>query len=102
MRRLNEEGITEKLSLLIGLGPLASAKSARWMRDNLYGVLMPDEIIDRLDNAEDARAEGIEICGELLAELSKTPGVAGAHLMAPVNPLDIPAAIQAAGVFNRS
>ncbi|MDP6345889.1 MAG: methylenetetrahydrofolate reductase [Alphaproteobacteria bacterium] len=95
--RLRDEGLTEGLGILIGLGPLASARSARWMRDNLFGVLLPDELIARLEGAADARAEGIRICGELLAQLAEVPGVAGAHLMAPVNPADIPAAIAAAG-----
>jgi methylenetetrahydrofolate reductase (NADPH) len=99
--RLNDEGLTDRLFVLIGLGPLASARSARWMRDNLFGVNVPDAIIDRLEKAQDAKKEGIAICAELMQQLSEVKGIAGAHLMAPVNPSDIPAAIEASGVLTR-
>jgi methylenetetrahydrofolate reductase (NADPH) len=71
------------------------------MRDNLFGVNVPDAIIDRLEKAQDAKAEGVRICAELMAELAETPGVAGVHLMAPVNPSDIPAAIEASDLLTR-
>ncbi len=99
--RLKELELTDRLFILIGIGPLASARSARWMRDNLWGVIMPEHIIDRLERAEDPRGEGVEICAELLRQLAETPGVSGAHLMAPVNPSDIPPAIDASGVMMR-
>ena len=100
--RLADHGVTETLSILIGIGPLASARSARWMRDNLFGVIVPDELIERLESAADQTAEGIAICAELLVQLADIPGVAGAHLMAPTNPDCIPAAIEASGVKNRA
>ncbi len=87
--RLRELGVTDRLYILIGLGPLASARSARWMRDNLWGVVVPDAIIDRMERADDPKAEGIVVCVELVEALRETDGVAGAHLMAPVNPRTI-------------
>ena len=81
--RLVEEGMTEKAFFLIGIGPLASAKSARWMTENLYGVDIPENIIKRLDGAQDQKAEGRAICAELLQGFSEINGCAGAHLMAP-------------------
>jgi methylenetetrahydrofolate reductase (NADPH) len=81
--RLVEEGITEKAHFLIGIGPLASAKSARWMDANLFGVDVPEAIIKRLDGADDQKAEGRAICAELLQGFSEIHGCAGAHLMAP-------------------
>lgn len=68
--------------MLPGLGPILSAKSARWMRDNLWGLIMPDEIIDRLEGAKDERAEGRKICIELIQQLREIDGVAGVHIMA--------------------
>ena len=49
MKVLEDSGILEKTYFLIGLGPFASAKSAKWMNDNLFGVDVPDEIVKRLD-----------------------------------------------------
>jgi methylenetetrahydrofolate reductase (NADPH) len=83
MTRLRDHGITQKLYFLVGLGPLRSARSARWMRDNLWGTVMPDGIIRRMESARDPRQEGIAICAELLRAVREIPGVAGAHLMAP-------------------
>jgi len=80
---LVDGGFTEQAYFLIGIGPLASAKSARWMNENLFGVHVPDAIIERLEGAEDQRAEGRAICAELLQGFSEIEGCAGAHLMAP-------------------
>jgi methylenetetrahydrofolate reductase (NADPH) len=91
--RLAEHGLTERLHILVGVGPLASARSAIWMREHLFGVIVPDAVIARLEGAADQKSEGTRICAEMLDELATIPGIAGAHLMAPVNPGDIPRAI---------
>jgi methylenetetrahydrofolate reductase (NADPH) len=90
---LNDAGVPERAAVLVGIGPLASARSARWMRDNLFGVVVPDALIERLDAAADQKAEGIAICAELMAEMAEIDGVGGAHLMAPSNPDSIPDAV---------
>jgi len=71
--------------LLIGLVPLRSARSARWIRDKLPGSIIPDAVIERMEGASDPLREGRKICSELVEELSQTPGVAGVHIMAPGN-----------------
>lgn len=96
--RLADHGITEKLHILIGVAPLASAKSARWMKEKLFGVTIPDEIVDRMDSAADPKAEGRTICVELLQQLAEIPGVSGAHIMAPLNEASIPEVIERSGL----
>ncbi|HEX6997878.1 MAG TPA: methylenetetrahydrofolate reductase [Gammaproteobacteria bacterium] len=81
--RLREEGITERAGIIIGVGPIRSAKSARWMNDNLHGVHVPDAIIARLEGAREPAEEGRKICAELIQGLREIDGVAGAHVMAP-------------------
>jgi methylenetetrahydrofolate reductase (NADPH) len=93
--RLDELGVLGRLKVLVGIAPLASTRSARWMRQRLYGTIIPDPLIERLGQAADPRREGVNICVELLHELAAIPGVAGAHLMAPANPQAIPEAIAA-------
>jgi methylenetetrahydrofolate reductase (NADH) len=83
VRRLAEDGITEKSRILIGIAPLRSARSARWIRENLFGSVIPDEIVARLEGAKDPAAEGARVCLELLEQFSEFEGVAGAHIMAP-------------------
>jgi methylenetetrahydrofolate reductase (NADPH) len=94
--RLLEAGISAPI--LIGVAPIPSARSARWMREKLYGTLIPDTIVTRLEKAPDPKREGRRICIEVLQELADTPGVAGAHVMAPMNFAEIPVVIQESGV----
>jgi methylenetetrahydrofolate reductase (NADPH) len=101
LARLAEHGIPEMVYVLVGIGPLASAKQARWMHENLWGVSIPEPIIRRLDGAADQKAEGRKICAELIQELATIPGVAGAHLMAPRQEVEMAAAILASGVRAR-
>jgi len=82
-RRLVEDGITERVGVILGVGPIRSARSAVWMNENLFGVHVPDAIIARLGAAADAAAEGRRICAELIAGFREIPGIAGAHIMAP-------------------
>jgi methylenetetrahydrofolate reductase (NADPH) len=100
-QRLLDLGIAQRAGILIGVAPIPSARSARWMREKLFGSIIPDGIVDRLEQAVDAKREGLSICVELLQQLAEIPGIAGAHVMAPQNPSAIPEAIAAAGVTNR-
>jgi methylenetetrahydrofolate reductase (NADPH) len=93
--RLEQAGLTQKLGILIGVNPLRSAKSAAWMKSHLFGTIIPDAFIKRLEGAADLEREGIRICSELIEELSTIPGVAGVHIMAPGNDAAIPEVIGA-------
>ena len=90
MARLHESGVPESFKFLIGVAPLASAKSAHWMKKNLFGTIIPDAIVARMEGAADPKAEGQAICLELIEGLSKVKGVAGVHIMAPLNEGAIP------------
>jgi methylenetetrahydrofolate reductase (NADPH) len=79
--RLADEGV--KIHTLVGIAPLRSARGARWMRANLYGTIIPDAVITRLEAAADPIAEGRRIALDLVAELADIKGVAGVHVMAP-------------------
>src|SRR5688572_23041765 len=97
--RLLEYGL--KVPMLVGVAPIPSARSARWMREKLYGTRIPDEYVERLEKAADPKREGRQICVEVLRGLAEIPGVAGAHVMAPMNFAEIPAAIAESGVLSR-
>ena len=94
LARLAESGLGKRLHLLIGVAPLASAKSARWIKSNLFGSIIPDWIIERLEKAADPAAEGRAICVELVKEYAEIAGVSGVHLMAPLNEQSIPPVIE--------
>jgi methylenetetrahydrofolate reductase (NADH) len=90
---LAEAGLTSKVGLLIGINPLRSAKSAHWMKNHLFGTIIPDDLIARMEKAADPVREGIRICVDLIAELATIPGIAGVHIMAPGNDAAIPEVI---------
>jgi len=88
--RLAEHGLTDKLAILIGVVPLRSAKSANWIREKLFGAIIPQAFVDRMEKASDPLAEGRRICVEVIEELATIPGVAGCHIMAPNNDAAVP------------
>jgi methylenetetrahydrofolate reductase (NADPH) len=96
--RLVELGVAERLPILIGVCPIPSARSARWMQEKLFGTIIPDAVIERLEKASDPKAEGRKICVDILRELAQIPGIAGAHIMAPQNPSAVPEVIAESGV----
>ena len=81
MKILEDSGILEKTFFIIGLGPFTSAKSAKWMNENLFGVDIPDTIIKRLEQAKNQEEESKEICLELIKNFQEIKGVKGVHLM---------------------
>jgi methylenetetrahydrofolate reductase (NADPH) len=93
--RLAEEGIKD-FHMLIGVAPLRSAKSAHWMREHLFGTIIADAIVARLERAADPAAEGANICVDLIEELAGIPGVAGVHIMAPGQDAAVPGVLDAA------
>ena len=81
MLKLKQLGITDKAHFIIGLGVIKSAKSARWMNENLFGIDIPEEIISRIENSENQKLEGIKVCVELIEQYKLIDGVSGIHLM---------------------
>ena len=96
MARLAEHGLADKLYMLIGIVPLRSAKSARWIKEKLFGAIIPDAMVERMEQASDPIAEGRRICLDVIAELADIPHVAGCHIMAPGNDAVVPDIITAA------
>ena len=80
---LMSNGKDDSWKVLVGMGPLKSAKQADWMRKNLWGIHISDEIISRLDSSSDPTLEGEQICIELIDKVRELPGIDGIHLMGP-------------------
>jgi methylenetetrahydrofolate reductase (NADPH) len=93
LARLADEGVPDRIAILVGITPLRSARSAMWMRNHLPGTLIPDTLITRLEHAGNPGEEGKRICLDLLEELAEIPRIAGAHIMAPGNEHAVPEVI---------
>ena len=63
-------------------GTLASAKAAEWIRKNVAGVHIPDDVIKRLAGAENQKQEGVDLCVDLIEQVREIEGVSGVHIMA--------------------
>ena len=82
MSAVRDLGLQDKVFVLVGAGPLASARAAEWIRKNVPGVHIPDAIIERLAGSNDPKQEGKKICIELIQRIREIEGVSGVHLMA--------------------
>jgi 5,10-methylenetetrahydrofolate reductase len=101
MALVRAAGLHERIRILAGIGPIASAKTARWLRAKVPGVHVPDAIVDRLERAPDPRAEGKRICIELMRRIREIPGIAGVHVMAPKQDHLVPELVAESGVLGR-
>lgn len=99
MQRVRDLGLHEECFILVGVGPLASAKSARWIRQHVPGVHIPEDIIDRLAGADKPRLEGRKLCVELIQQIREIEGVAGIHVMAYRQEEAVAEIIDASGVL---
>jgi methylenetetrahydrofolate reductase (NADPH) len=79
-----DRGFTEKAYILGGVTPLKSAGMARYMKERVSGMDIPDEIVQRMEGVSkgNQREEGIRICVETISRLKELPGVRGVHIMA--------------------
>jgi methylenetetrahydrofolate reductase (NADPH) len=84
MHSVVQMGLNDLVHILVGVGPLRSARAAQWMRKNVPGVVIPDQIIERLKGVEPGKqqAEGKKICVEIIQQVREIDGVCGVHLMA--------------------
>ena len=102
MARVREQGLHEKCFILVGVGPLASAKTARWMRSSVPGVHIPEAVVERIEKAgppKEQKAEGKRLCVELIQEIREIEGVHGVHVMAYRQEEFVSDIIQSSGVL---
>ncbi len=99
MRQVEDLGLLERVFILVGVGPLRSAKAAEWMRSHVPGVHIPDAIIRRIAGADDQAAEGRRLCVELIQQIREIRGVRGIHVMAYRQEESVAEVIERSGVL---
>ena len=84
MDQINVQSDRNVPPILVGVGPIRSARVAKWMAANVPGVYIPKQLIDRLDESprKEQSKVGIEICKEIVSEIKQIPNIAGIHVMA--------------------
>jgi methylenetetrahydrofolate reductase (NADPH) len=104
MASVVERGLHRKAFILVGVGPLRSARAAEWLRTNVPGVVIPDAVIARLRGVpgDRQRAEGKKLCVEIIQEARTIPGVSGVHVMAYRQEELVAEIIEESGLLPRS
>jgi len=82
MEQVRARELDKRVHILAGVIPVKSAAMARYMRNEVAGLDVPESFVTRMENAKDAKAEGVEICLEIIDQIRQIPGVHGIHLMA--------------------
>lgn len=98
MSRLEAADLPAFPKLLIGVGPFKHLRMAEHMRDKVWGVTVPDELITRMQQADDEGETGMDICVEVIRALREIPGVAGVHVMAIAWESSVPEILSRAGL----
>nr|MBC8438750.1 methylenetetrahydrofolate reductase [Candidatus Desulfobacula maris] len=103
IRRANDRGLTEKAFIMAGMTPMKSVGMAKYMKNRVPGMDVPDEIIARLAGVpKDKQAqEGIDICVEHIQELKELKGVSGFHIMAIEWEEKVPEIVERSGLYPR-
>jgi methylenetetrahydrofolate reductase (NADPH) len=103
MQKVRDRGLHEKVYILAGLTPMKSAGMARYMKNRVPGMDVPDEIVERMAGTpkEKQAEEGIKICVESIQRLKDVEGVAGFHIMAIEWEEKVPEIVEAAGLYPR-
>lgn len=84
MKRVVDMGLHEQTAILAGVGPVRSVRAAEFMKNEVAGMDVPDEIVNRMKGLEKEKAaeEGVNICIEIAEEVREIEGVRGLHIMA--------------------
>jgi 5,10-methylenetetrahydrofolate reductase len=98
---IRPRGLFERMFVLVGVAPPRSAASARFMREHLPGVVVPDEVVRRLEEAADPVEEGVRLTVEIVGRLRSIEGVAGVHVMGLGREEGVRRVIEEAGLLPR-
>jgi len=103
MAQVCERGLHEKVHILAGITPMKSAGMARYMKNKVPGMDVPDELVNRIAGVpkEKQAAEGITIAVESIERLKEVEGVSGFHIMAIEWEEKVPEIVDRAGLLPR-
>ena len=101
MEMVRDRGLDQKVHILAGVIPVKSVGMARYMRNNVSGLSVPKELVDRMADAKDAKEEGVKICLETIELLKEIDGIHGVHIMAVAWEDIVPEIVEKAGLMPR-
>jgi len=99
--RIVDVGLHEKVAILGGVMPVKSHKALVYMKKNVAGMAIPDELIQRMEQAPDPREEGVKLCAEIVQQLRDIEGLRGVHISSVEWEKVIPQVVELAGLLPR-
>jgi len=82
MDMVNELGLSQQAHILAGVIPMKSVGMARYMKTSVPGIIVPDEIVKRMEQAKSTKEEGVKLTMEIVQQIKEIPGIHGIHIMA--------------------
>lgn len=101
MSLVRSEGLDKKVHILAGVLPIKSLRMVQYMKERVAGMIIPDELVDRMAKAENQQAEGIAISVETIGQLQKITGLDGVHIMPVGWEAALPEIVTRAGLLPR-
>jgi 5,10-methylenetetrahydrofolate reductase len=101
LEMVRDHGLDKEVHILAGVIPIKSVGMVRYMRDNVSGVSVPDEIVTRMEDAKDTKEEGVKIILEIIEQLKEIDGIHGIHIMAVAWEDIVPVIVERAGLLPR-
>jgi 5,10-methylenetetrahydrofolate reductase len=101
MKEVVDRGTHEKLYILAGVMPIKSPRVLEYMKKNVAGMSIPDELVDRMKGASDPKEEGVNFVVELINEVRQIEGIRGVHIMAVEWEEIVPTIVERAGLLPR-
>jgi 5,10-methylenetetrahydrofolate reductase len=101
MDMVNELGLSQQVAILAGIIPMKSVGMARYMKTSVPGIIVPDEVMKRMEQAKNVKEEGVKITLEVVEQVKKIPGVRGIHIMAVGWEDIVPEIVAKAGLMPR-
>jgi methylenetetrahydrofolate reductase (NADPH) len=104
MKEVRALGLHQEIKILAGITPLKGVGAAKYMKNFVPGIDVPQEIVDRMASVEKgppAQAEGKKLAVEMIKELAEVEGVAGVHIMAVEWEEAVPEIVETAGLLPR-
>jgi methylenetetrahydrofolate reductase (NADPH) len=101
MKMVRERELHKRAPIIVGILPVRSTKALMFMKENVSGMSIPNDLISRMSGAEDPKEEGIKIAVELIEQMRGIEGVAGVHLMPVMWESIVPTLVERAGLLPR-
>ena len=101
MDMVNELGLSQQVAILAGIIPMKSVGMARYMKTSVPGIIVPDEVMKRMEQAKNVKEEGVKITLEVVEQVKQIPGVRGIHIMAVGWEDIVPEIVAKAGLMPR-